>query len=379
VLAAEQQQRAYELLRAAPPSRGKARVLATIGTALTNMSRFTEALEVGREALALARPLGMRRTEAAALAVVGMSRAVLGDRDGIADARRSVAALEEQRAAMTPAAYGMLGAVLSYLGDLAGMTQALEDTRRTVARFESRAMLVWTDAVRVGELYWWGRWDEAAEAADRQIGRFGHGAGRYVEVWCRCLRGKVRLARGDAEGALDDAVAALEIARHADEHTLFPAAAFRAYLLTLGLGTVGDEVKGRPQEDLARLVDDLRGRLSGHLVPPFTGVELAEVLAARDTPPSAVPDRLAAASLWLGALRSYLAGAHVQAADTYVRIGSRPDEAFARLRAGERMLARGQVEEATAQLTRARDFYQPLGATRYLERIEALLAGREDG
>ena len=62
-----------------------------------------------------------------------------------------------------------------------------------------------------------------------------------------------------------------------------------------------------------------------------------------------------------------------QAADLYAEIGSLPDEAFARLRAAERLLAAGRRADADAQLQRALAFYRKVGATAHLRKAEALL------
>jgi hypothetical protein len=60
------------------------------------------------------------------------------------------------------------------------------------------------------------------------------------------------------------------------------------------------------------------------------------------------------------------AGRFAEAADGYAEIGSRPDEAFARLRAGERLLAAGRRSEADRQLEQALAFYREVGAAGYL-------------
>ncbi|HJU02453.1 MAG TPA: hypothetical protein VJ966_14765, partial [Actinomycetes bacterium] len=63
-----------------------------------------------------------------------------------------------------------------------------------------------------------------------------------------------------------------------------------------------------------------------------------------------------------------------QAADRYVEIGSLPDEAFARLRAAERLLNAGRPADAKAQLQRALAFYRRVGAAGYLREVDALFA-----
>jgi len=57
-----------------------------------------------------------------------------------------------------------------------------------------------------------------------------------------------------------------------------------------------------------------------------------------------------------------------------LEIGSLPDEAYARLRAGEGLLADDRPSEAEAELEQALAFYRHVGATAYAEEAEVLLA-----
>ena len=68
------------------------------------------------------------------------------------------------------------------------------------------------------------------------------------------------------------------------------------------------------------------------------------------------------------------AGAFERAAGIYARIGSLPDEAYARLRAGEQLLAGGHRAAANVQLERALGFYRQVRAAAYLGQGQELLA-----
>ena len=85
------------------------------------------------------------------------------------------------------------------------------------------------------------------------------------------------------------------------------------------------------------------------------GAELLELAAGVPAP-----------TRWLRAGTAVAAGRFAEAADGYAEIGSRPDEAFARLRAGERLLAAGRRSEADRQLEQALAFYREVGAAGYL-------------
>ena len=66
---------------------------------------------------------------------------------------------------------------------------------------------------------------------------------------------------------------------------------------------------------------------------------------------------------WLDAAKAFTTGDYVGAANLYAQIGSRPDEADARLRS--------RVE---SEVRRALEFYRSVGATRYIREAEAELA-----
>jgi hypothetical protein len=77
---------------------------------------------------------------------------------------------------------------------------------------------------------------------------------------------------------------------------------------------------------------------------------------------------------WMEAMRAILEGDLVGAADIYFEIGDEMEEAFARLRAAEWLVAEGRRAEADEQLQKALAFWRSVGATRYVREGEALLA-----
>ena len=87
------------------------------------------------------------------------------------------------------------------------------------------------------------------------------------------------------------------------------------------------------------------------LVPLGRGAELEEGLG-----------RIKARSQWAEAARAYVSGEFAAAADILAGIGSKPDEAYARLRSGN-----------DADVRRALEFYRSVGATRYLDEGESML------
>jgi hypothetical protein len=77
---------------------------------------------------------------------------------------------------------------------------------------------------------------------------------------------------------------------------------------------------------------------------------------------------------WLEAGLAYANDAFSEAADTLGDMGSRPEEAFVRLRAAEALVGAGRRAEADVQLERALAFYRSVGATAYIREAEGLFA-----
>ncbi len=92
----------------------------------------------------------------------------------------------------------------------------------------------------------------------------------------------------------------------------------------------------------------------------FAG-DLRQMLAAN----TGLPD------VWRRPFEATLDGDWVRAADLYGALGH-VDEAYARLRAAETLVAAGDRVEAEVQRRRALDLFRALGATRYVRAAETL-------
>ena len=77
---------------------------------------------------------------------------------------------------------------------------------------------------------------------------------------------------------------------------------------------------------------------------------------------------------WHEACLAYLRENFTRAAEVFGEIGSRPDEADARLRAAEVLIAAGRRPEGEVELRRALTFFREIGASAYIQEAEALLA-----
>jgi tetratricopeptide (TPR) repeat protein len=369
-LAIEHGRRAVALLEDAEPSRVKAAALISLASSLIDQGPPEEAVQVGRQALAMAEALGLDQEQAVALDCIGYARVLGGDRGGIDDLERAVAIAVRANSPHSAGAYGNLASVLIALGDLARGFELQAKSRQAAERFGLPAFVRHVRAEQVFQDYWRGRWDAALDGADQFVAEAEAGAPHYMEHACRQVRGLIRLAKGDPPGALADATIVAELANQTrDVEALLPALAFHARALLANRRI--QDAGARADDVLAILAD--RGALV--TTPDWSG-QLAVVLHAlgRARELLELAAGVAAPTGWLRAATAIAAGDFQQAADRYVEIGSLPDEAFARLRAAEQLLSAGRPADAKVQLERALAFYRRVGATGYLREVDALVA-----
>jgi tetratricopeptide (TPR) repeat protein len=239
----------------------------------------------------------------------------------------------------TVTVYGNLANAVIGAGDLTRGFELQAKALEAAERFGLASDLRTSRWEQISQDYWQGHWDTAMETADQLLAAADAGSEHFMERAGRQMRGLVRLARGDLPGALADAARAVSLAtRLEDVEAVPPALAFRARAL-LANGQV-DEAAAVAADLLA----ELAGRGAFPTNPDWSG-DLAIVLRA------------------LG-----------RSAELYADIGSLPDEAHARLRAGGQLLEAGRRTEGTAQVERALGFYRQVGASAYLREAEALLA-----
>ncbi len=354
-------ERARALVAGAAPSPVKAAVARGRMAHLAMANRHAEAREAATEVLAMARELGLPELEADALGTIGLARVDAGDAGGLADLEAAIETFEREG---TPGIswHLNLAYALAALGDLARCFQTWEAAARLAERFGSMRALRSIQLQRVAEHFWTGRWDQAVGVVDALVASPG-GEGHYLEWECRVWRGRIRLARGDLDGALADSAAALELARRtADPMALNPACAFRACAL-LAAGR-----EGAARAMTGELLAGLGGSLPGAELSADLGIALASL-----GHPLALLDRCGLPpSPWLGAARALIAGEPARAADLYARIGARPEEAGARLAAARLALRAGRHAEAEAELDAAASFYREVEAHARLAEAEAL-------
>ena len=382
--------RALALVREAQPSRSKATTLYVCALQCMVVGRTGEALAAAGEALAIARRLRLRDLEAHALCALGTTRVDAGDPGGVEDLESGMEVLARLSSPETIYGYFHLAYAYARLGDVVRAAATVMAGHNAADRLGSAQLLRWMRFENVIGEFWLGLWDDVVaavgqlEARTRARGSGGSGSGavapgesgggskgaggaHYLEVPSRVVRGLVRLARGELDEALADSEAALAMAdAWGDGHTPAVARAFRARALLAA---------GR-RDEAAALTSVLLEQLRPGLLEVTLGADFGLTLIELGHPAEALDGKGLAPSRWLDALRALLAGDPVLAGDLYAEIGSRPDEALARLQAGRRLLDAGKPDEARAQLDVAVAFWREVHADAYLDQAESLLTGR---
>jgi class 3 adenylate cyclase/tetratricopeptide (TPR) repeat protein len=351
--------RAEELIAGAPPSRSKAVVLHWNAVGYSLAGRAEEGLTSARSAFEIGESLESDDIRANTLSTIGMTRITLGDPGGIEDQERSVELARTAKSVDVMRALGNLASSLLELGRIAEARKRLEEAIAEALRFGSIWYHEWLLPERVTYLYYEGKWDEALPLVEQlQADLEREFLTSFMEGANLTFRARIRLARGDVDGALEDSRRARDLGRVAkNPQVLHPALACFA-AVRAELGQV-DEASAAVDE----LLDDWRAHpivssafwlldLAYALVPLGRAQELEETLTEPRVP-----------TPWAEAARAYAAGNLSAAADVLDGIGAVPEAAYVRLKSG--------VE---SEVRRALDFYRSVGATRYLNEGESLLA-----
>jgi tetratricopeptide (TPR) repeat protein len=208
-----------------------------------------------------------------------------------------------------------------------------------------------------------GAWDEALRQLDQFIADAEGAGGHAQEPVCRIYRGRIRFARDDIAGALEDAERGLAAARRiGDPQSMVPALGFLTWLLV---------ELGRTREATDALDEMLESPELGGNCGPDVVVAMVE-LGRHDV------DRVVAATpagKWRDLFSLIAASKPADAAAVADEIGVRPAAALLRLHAARRLIAEGQVDEARGLLAESLAFWRSVQATRFIREAEELLAG----
>jgi class 3 adenylate cyclase/tetratricopeptide (TPR) repeat protein len=352
-------QRAHDLVRDAPPSPEKARVLAQV-------SRFrllAGDLDLGdaREALELAERFDLDEVRASTLITIGTARFRQGELEGRADVERALElALATNRLPIVIRAYSALATSYDLDGRLDEANRAAREAKRVAERLGGASMRWVRGNVIAGQLES-GDWDECVAAADVFLAESASSP-HYHDVYVGAVRSLIRLGRGDLEGALADHDRAMARAREIrDPQALLPALGFSAYVLAEAGRTAEAEVAF---DELVASSESMYGQEDSLWAADLLDrcEELAAHLDEMDT------------RLRTRASRALLSRDFAGAAELFDEMGARRAAALARLRAAEVLVGEGRRLEADEHLGRALAFFRSVGAARYVQRGEALLA-----
>ncbi|HEY3764015.1 MAG TPA: adenylate/guanylate cyclase domain-containing protein [Gaiellales bacterium] len=362
---------AFELVRDAPPTPTVARVLSRIAVSSMLRARYDETMELSGRVLAITDVLGLEDLRGHALNTRGVSRVDHGDLGGLDDLEESVAIAERLNAAeLVIRAYKNFASVLATIGEL---ERAGEFERRgldAANRFGMPYQIAWFDTELAVHAFTTGDWDAADAGFARLDAWVAQTGPHYMEAAAHSCRALIRAARGDTAGALADVEGAIAFGRRSGEpQMLYPTLAEAALVAaTVGgpeasqrVASYAGEIERAVAGSDATRLGDWAIRLMAAL--GITGqLDRFTIAAAGD------------ASRWAQAARLIAARRFDDGADMLAAFGARSDEALTRLLAGQADIAAGRGRQGDAQLRRAIAFFEQVGAVRWLEKAEALLA-----
>jgi class 3 adenylate cyclase len=363
----EHLERAADLLADAQASQSKAYLLSQVSRFRMLTGDDETALRVGAEALAMAEELGLDEVRANALDTIGVLRVGTGDEGGIEDIERSISIALAANSAECVRGYSNLAGSWYQLGQVRRGSEVDEEALRAAERFGDEIGRRFLRGHRLFASCLLGRWEECIALADEFIAESEAGLSHYHEPLARCTRAFVRLARDDSAGTVEDARRGLEAVRHVkDPQTSENLLGVTA--LTLHEAGQVEQAEALAEELLEMSSGGKRPRLHEGLPVVWLFLKLGlqeDLLTALER---------ARPTAWRVAARAATAGDFAVAADSYEAIGSRPDEAYARLFATQFLFNAGRHDEASEQVEKALVFYRSVGATRFVREAESLLS-----
>ncbi|MET1011423.1 MAG: adenylate/guanylate cyclase domain-containing protein [Actinomycetota bacterium] len=366
-------ERAMTLADGLPPTPELAAVKAHLARYFMVAGHHDDAIRIAREALAIAQDLDLAELQAFALSSLGtalINRGDTGDTDeGFGDLEEGIAMAERANSPwhLTRAQVN-LGVSYFLVGRVSAAIPVHERNLEAARRFGIQGAIIWNLAEVAFDYCLGGRWDESLAIHDAEIARIEAGAPHYIESQHRHSRSRIRLGRGDLAGALEDTDRAVQAGREAgDPQSLLPSLAERARaLLAAGRGEEAEAV-------VSEILD--RNAAEPTLDWSWWILQASIVLTAQGRG----NDLLALGgehlpSDWVRAARLWASDDFADAADLLREMGAAPDEANARMKLADRLIAAGRRPEAEPALSRALELSRIMGATAWINEAERLLA-----
>jgi tetratricopeptide (TPR) repeat protein len=247
--------------------------------------------------------------------------------------------------------------------------EARREGAEVAERLGADSQVRWFEAPLIDHRYRVGQWAEAAAAANRYSGVVESRSALYNDWQAYGIRAELRLAAGDLPGAVADVEHALELARGIDDvQSVFFMVPLAAHVF------VGASERDRGAALLDELVESLRSGVDMQFA--VINLPLVASAATRLGRCGELADALAAhvQSRWTKVVDAYAREEFAAAAEELRVIGSKPDEAEARLFAARSLVDAGRRTEADEQLALALEFYRRVDASRLVGECESLLA-----
>ena len=362
---ARHRERAAMLIEDAEVSRMKTHVLGQLARFHMLAGEYEPAVRFGESALAMAESLGLDEERARALNTIGAAR-VESDHEGVALIEQSIEVSRNLHTIELVRGLNNLAHHLIHRGQLSAADSAIEEMDAVARRFGYRDWIRWAEAKRTTLSYFLGDWARAYALADALIGEIEQGASHYLEGEWRMYRSRIRLARGQRQGAVEDARRGLEAARAAgDAQRVAPLLSWNARLL----GAEADGVASF--EEFIELWLRTRSVQGSPTSAPDAAVAARNLGRGHEFVAAA---RTVGVSPWVDGAVAFASAELARAAEILHEIGARPDEADARFAAATELVGLGRRAEAEPELRKALDFWRSVGATEYIREGETLLA-----
>jgi class 3 adenylate cyclase/tetratricopeptide (TPR) repeat protein len=361
-------ERAQELVQDVGPSLAKARVLAFSARLRMLAGDLEQSERMGSEALAVADDLEHDELRIHSLTTIGGAKNRLHQMTGFADLERALEIALQVNSPLVATIYNNLAVARADAGEIRAAAELYREGLRAAEKIGDRDSVRFTRGNLLYTSLFLGEWDAVIADAERLLEEF-ETSPHYMEGAARMLRAYIRLARGDATGALTDLQLALEQGRAVrDPQRFLPALAQSAR----GYALLGRE---REAHELALEALEVARAHPNHATTLAQMMHVADQLELR----TEMRDLIARApgSAWKRPALLELEGESVAAADAFAEMGAATFEAESRLSAAKQLIAAGRREEGEAELERALAFYRSVGATFYIERGEALLASAQ--
>jgi tetratricopeptide (TPR) repeat protein len=359
---------AVQMLEGSQASATKARVLSEVSRYHMLGGRYDDAIRIGLEADDMAKRLGLDEVRAHALNNIGSARGLSSENLDSSDLDLSIELATAANSIEAIRGYNNLGVIHLTSGDARKAADVWLPALELTSRYANVPSALWMESARFASAFSEGRWDDFLRLGDQFVAKAG--PTHYQSTLFIELRGRVKLARGDLTGALEDSEADLLRSREIkDPQRIQPALGFAAFA-SLTAGRVG-ECEKRVEELMA--LDPFRMPIANWVNP---ALELAWILTrlGRQDEVLKAAARAARRSKWLDAAIAFARGEVELAADICADIGVLPNEAYTRLKAAEELMKQGRRADADAQLELALEFYRSVGASFYIREAEALMA-----